>query len=158
MIIPSNSNHHTSNPALYSYQNSTSVEKLWTGEIKSHYNIKFFNLVKRTSSGYSQSGVGFLSQVLTPGICKTKSFKSYRLRAHNFLRVSIWCKKNVSCSTSTKKTHLRHQLVHQKFSHRESCRSSLFPVGDAAVHCAQLSSPELAAACKCKTWQPLLVV
>ena len=60
--------------------------------------------------------------------------------------------KNVSCSTSTKKTHLHH------VSHRENWRSSLCPVGDAAVHCAQLSSPELPAACKCKTWQPLLVV
>ena len=72
-------------------------------------------------------------------------------------------KKNVSCSTSTKKTHLMgkysaQEFVHQKISYRESCRSSLFPVGDAAVNCAQLSLPELPAACKCKTWQPLLVV
>ena len=93
-----------------------------------------------------------------------KSFESYRLGTHNFfseshleLRIfpsfeAIWCKKNVSCSTSTKKTHLHH------VSHRENWRSSLRPEGDAAVHCAQLSSPELPAACKCKTWQPLLVV
>ena len=74
-------------------------------------------------------------------------------------------KKHVSCSTSTKKTHLlmgqqsaQELLVHQKISHRESCRSSLFPVGDAAVHCAQLSSQKLPAAWKYKTWQPLRVV
>ena len=94
-----------------------------------------------------------------------KSFQSYRLRAQNFFSLGLrifsefpFDAKNVSCSTSTKKTHMGHQLVHQTFSYRESCRSSLFPVGDAAVHCAQLSSPELPAACKCKTWQPLLVV
>ena len=77
LIFPSKCNRdRTPNPSLYNcyiHQHSTSVVKLWIGERKSHYNIKFFNLSKTNEKRLLSVRRRIqLSQVLTPGICKTK--------------------------------------------------------------------------------------